>query len=228
MPVEAVQQAVVAAGREAARATGMRGRGRPGDPGAATGSATGPANGEAGEAVAGGDRPGVAAVEPGLPVPNLRDPNVARERQYLQVALQAPAKFDAGEFDAMGPQALDTPAYRATHEAIRAAGGLAAAGASDPEGWVERVAAAASEPARAFVTELAVAPLPVVGEEGLDRLAASLEVEIAGRELKRQEAEVHSRMQRLDAAGDAMGYRAALVEAEAIVRRRTALRERLG
>ena len=73
-----------------------------------------------------------------------------------------------------------------------------------------------------------MAPLLVVGEDGLDRLAASLQVEVAARDLVRQEAEVHSRMQRLDAAGDAIGFRAALVEAEAIVRRRTALRERLG
>jgi len=90
------------------------------------------------------------------------------------------------------------------------------------------VAAAATEQARPIVTELAVAPLLVRSEDGLARLATSLQVEIAGRDLLRQEAEVHSRMQRLDAAGDAIGFRAALVEAEAIVRRRTALRERLG
>ncbi len=97
-----------------------------------------------------------------------------------------------------------------------------------PEAWVEQVASAASEQARPVVTELAVAPLLVRSEDGLGRLAISLQVEIAGRDLLRQEAEVHSRMQRLDAAGDAIGFRAALVEAEAIVRRRTALRERLG
>ncbi|MFL6100809.1 MAG: DNA primase [Actinomycetales bacterium] len=223
MPVEAVQQAVKVAGREANRSSGSRrtpGGVRPAEPpvGSAQAGATGP--GSAGEV------DGVTAAS--LPTPNVRDPHVARERQYLQVSLQAPGKLDVGEFDALGAQAFGEPAYRAAHDAIRAAGGLAAAASSDPEGWVERVAAAASEAARPFVTELAVAPLPVVGEEGLDRLAASLQVEVAARDLSRQEAEIHSRMQRLDAAGDAMGYRAALVEAEAIVRRRTALRERLG
>ena len=125
-------------------------------------------------------------------------------------------------------EAFGTPAYRLTHEAIRAAGGLSAAGQVQPEIWVEQVAAAATEQARPIVTELAVAPMLVRSEDGLARLATSLQVEIAGRDLLRQEAEVHSRMQRLDAAGDAIGFRAALVEAEAIVRRRTALRDRLG
>jgi hypothetical protein len=41
----------------------------------------------------------------------------------------------------------------------------------------------------------------------------------------RREAEVHSRMQRLDAAGDAVGYMAALREAQVLVERRAALRE---
>jgi DNA primase len=210
MPVEAVQQAVVTAGRQPAR--GMVGPDRP----------------RPAEAEPAGGEPSEAASRPVLPAPNLRDPDVLRERQLLQVALQAAGRLDVAEFEALGPEAFGTPAYRATHEAIRAAGGLGAGTTAEPEAWVELVAAAASEAARPYVTELAVAPLPVHGEDGLDRLAASLQVEIAGRDLLRQEAEVHSRMQRLDAAGDAIGYRAALVEAEAIVRRRTALRERLG
>ena len=87
---------------------------------------------------------------------------------------------------------------------------------------------AASEQARPVVTLLAVAPLMYSGDDGLRRLALSLQVGVAELDLARQDAEVHSRIQRLDAAGDAMGSRAAFVEAEAIVRRRTALRERLG
>ena len=93
---------------------------------------------------------------------------------------------------------------------------------------MESVAEAASEQARPVVTLLAVAALPVAGDDGLGRLARSLQVVIAERDLLRQEAEVHSRMQRLDAAGDAVGSLAALKESEAIVRRRTALRDRLG
>ena len=214
MPVESVQEAVAVAGRDAARAAGTTGARRVPDDERAR---------ELAQAA-----PNEASGPPPLPTPNLRDPDVARERQLLQVALQAARTLDVAEFDALGPEAFGTPAYRAAHDAIRAAGGLAAAATAEPDAWIERVASAAGEQVRPFVTGLAVAPLPVHGEDGLERLAASLQVEIAGRDLLRQEAEVHSRMQRLDAAGDAIGYRAALVEAEAIVRRRTALRERLG
>jgi DNA primase len=224
MPVEAVQQAVATAGRESAKsADPRRTTGAEPRPDLARGdrSADRSADSAAGEA-------GPPAGVPALPTPNLRDPDVARERQLLQVALQAADRLDAAEFDALGAEAFDTPAYRVAHEAIRTAGGLAAAAQTQPEAWVEQVASAATEQARPVVTELAVAPLLVRSEDGLGRLAISLQVEIAGRDLLRQEAEVHSRMQRLDAAGDAIGFRAALVEAEAIVRRRTALRERLG
>ena len=60
---------------------------------------------------------------------------------------------------------------------------------------------------------------------GLTRLGSSLQVDIAHRDLVRREADVHSRMQRLDAAGDAVGYMAALREAQVLVERRRALRE---
>jgi DNA primase len=211
MPVETVTQAVASAGRESARTPDPR----------RTPSAEPPAEDTAGDAAE-------AAGPPPLPRPNLRDPDVARERQLLQVALQAPASLDAAEFDALSAEAFAEPAYRVAHDAVRAAGGIAAATQISGEAWVESVAMAASEQARPVVTLLAVAPLMYSGDDGLQRLALSLQVGVAELDLARQDAEVHSRIQRLDAAGDAMGSRAAFVEAEAIVRRRTALRERLG
>ncbi|HEX8497425.1 MAG TPA: hypothetical protein VF661_09550, partial [Actinomycetales bacterium] len=130
--------------------------------------------------------------------------------------------LEAHEFDALGEDALSAPAHRAVHAAVRAVGGLAAAGSAG-EGWVERVSLAATDAARPFVTDLAVAELPVVDTTGLARLGRSLQVEIARRDLVRREADVHSRMQRLDAAGDAVGYMAALREAQVLVERRRAL-----
>ena len=159
-----------------------------------------------------------------LPRPDLRDPVAAMERQLLQCVLQAPQVLEPHEFDSLGEDAMSAPAYRAVHLAVRAAGGLAAAGTAG-EIWVERVALAASDVARPFVTDLAVAPLQVVGDEGLVRLGRSLQIEVARRDLVRREADVHSRMQRLDAAGDAVGYRAALAEAQVLVERRRALAE---
>lgn len=185
----------------------------------------------AGRAQPSSRRPASAAVEAEvadgpapLPRPDLRDPVAAMERQLLQCVLQAPQVLEPHEFDSLGEDAMSAPAYRAVHLAVRAAGGLAAAGTAG-EIWVERVSLAASDVARPFVTDLAVAPLQVVGDEGLVRLGRSLQIEVARRDLVRREADVHSRMQRLDAAGDAVGYRAALAEAQVLVERRRALAE---
>jgi len=79
---------------------------------------------------------------------------------------------------------------------------------------------------RPYVTDLTVSSLPVIADDGLARLGASLQVEIAQRDLVRRERDVHSRMQRLDATGDAVGYMAALREAQVLVERRRALAAR--
>jgi DNA primase len=146
---------------------------------------------------------------------------VRAERQLLQCVLQAPRSLQAPEFDALGEDAFTAPVHRAVHRAVRACGGLGAGGHG--EVWVEQVAAAVPDDVRPYVTSLAVDVLPVVGEDGLSRLASALQVDIAQRDLVRREAEVHSRMQRLDASGDAVGYMAALREAQVLVERRRAL-----
>ncbi|WP_426561399.1 DNA primase [Angustibacter sp. McL0619] len=159
---------------------------------------------------------------PVLPRPDPRDPTVAMERQLLQCVLQAPWVLDTDEFDALGEDAFTAEMHRVVHSAVRSLGGLAEAG----QGWHERVAAEVPDDARSYVTDLTVSELPVISEEGLSRLGASLQVEIAQRDLVRRERDVHSRMQRLDAAGDAVGYMAALREAQVLVERRRALAAR--
>ncbi|MEO7745992.1 MAG: DNA primase [Actinomycetota bacterium] len=167
----------------------------------------------------------VDATDPGpepLPRPDVREPVVAMERQLLQCVLQAPRVIEPHEFDALGEDAFSAPAHREVHRAVRAVGGLGAVGEAG-EGWVERVSLAASDVARPYVTDLAVAALPVVDDDGLVKLGRSLQVEVARRDLLRRKADVHSRMQRLDAAGDAVGYRAALVEGVVVDERLRAL-----
>jgi DNA primase len=161
------------------------------------------------------------AAPPPLPAPDLRDPAVRAERQLLQCVLQAPRSLQAPEFDALGEDAFTAPVHRAVHRGVRASGGLAAA--TPGEAWVERVAESVPDQVRPYVMALAVDDLPVVGDDGLARLASALQVDIAQRDLVRREAEVHSRMQRLDASGDAVGYMAALREAQVLVERRRAL-----
>ncbi|KQX69542.1 DNA primase [Angustibacter sp. Root456] len=166
--------------------------------------------------------PSAPAVEPVLPRPDPRHPDVSRERQLLQCVLQAPWVLDAAEFDALGDDAFVAPMHQVVHAAVRQLGGLKIAGA----GWHEQVAAQVPDAVRPYVTELTVSPLPVVGDDGLARLGVSLQIDLAQRDLLRREKEVHSRMQRLDAAGDAVGYMAALREAQVLVERRRALASR--
>jgi DNA primase len=208
--VDAARRAVAAASRAdggSAARPGTRGAGAP---------TSGHQDGSAEPAT---DGPSAAA--PPLPPPDLRDPVVRAERQLLQCVLQAPRSLQAPEFDALGEDAFTAPLHRAVHLAVRACGGLSAA--VPGEAWVEQVAGAVPDDVRGYVTSLAVDALPVVGDDGLARLASALQVDIAQRDLVRREAEVHSRMQRLDASGDAVGYMAALREAQVLVERRRAL-----
>jgi DNA primase len=210
--VEAARRAVAAAGRA--------------DGSSASGPATRGARTPTSRQVSGSPEapaPGPDEVATHLPPPDLRDPVVKAERQLLQCVLQAPRSLQAPEFDALGEDAFTAPLHRAVHLAVRACGGLAAGAGTGGEAWVEQVAAAVPDDVRAYVTSLAVDALPVVGDDGLARLASALQVDIAQRDLVRREAEVHSRMQRLDASGDAVGYMAALREAQVLVERRRAL-----
>jgi len=90
--------------------------------------------------------------------PDLRDPVVSAERQLLQAALQFPSLIDPAGFEAIAPESFSAPAHRAVHDAIRAAGGIEAAG--KPGHWVDRVSQAAALTVRPLVSELAVASVP--------------------------------------------------------------------
>jgi len=90
--------------------------------------------------------------------PDLRDPVVSAERQLLQAALQFPSLIDPAGFEAIAPESFSAPAHRAVHDAIRAAGGIEAAG--KPGLWVDRVSQAAALTVRPLVSELAVASVP--------------------------------------------------------------------
>ncbi|HWJ85412.1 MAG TPA: DNA primase, partial [Cellulomonas sp.] len=98
-----------------------------------------------------------------LPMPDRRDPVAQTERTALEVVLQQPHLVPA-EFDELAADAFSAPAYRAVHEAIRAAGGLAVAqplsAGGDATAWVGAVIEQAAAAVAPLVTELAVAPLP--------------------------------------------------------------------
>jgi DNA primase len=171
--------------------------------------------------------PRAVAAEPGpkpVPRPNLGDPEVMMERELLQCVVQAPRVLDAAQFDALGEDAFTAGTHRLVQAAVRSLGGLRAAADGEAGSWVDLVAGAVPDEIRGYVTDLAVSAIPVVDDEHLAQLGKALQVGIADRDLARRERAVRSRMQRLDADRDAIGFRAALVEVNTLVKRRTELR----
>ena len=163
-----------------------------------------------------------------MPVPDRRDPVAQIERTALEVVLQQPSLVPV-EFDALASDAFAAPAYRAVHEAVRAAGGVAAARAAQvaaggsAAGWVGLVSEQAAEPVRALVTELAVAPLPEDRPESLPNYVRGVVMSLVEIGYTRHIAELRGRLQRMDPAAD--GYRAAYAELVEVEGRRRMLRE---
>jgi DNA primase len=163
-----------------------------------------------------------------MPVPDRRDPVAQTERTALEVVLQQPALVPI-EFDALASDAFAALAYRAVHEAVRAAGGVAAARAAQvaaggsATGWVGMVSEQAAEPVRALVTELAVAPLPEDRPESLPNYVRGVVMSLIEIGYTRHIAELRGRLQRMDPAAE--GYRAAYAELVEVEGRRRMLRE---
>ncbi|RRD45022.1 DNA primase [Buchananella hordeovulneris] len=91
------------------------------------------------------------------------DPVTRLERQVLEAILQFPTA--APDFDRLPPQAMLVPAYRALHEAVRAAGGVAAAEASGPRAWLASIKDYLEPELVGVLSTLVVNPLPVGNEQ---------------------------------------------------------------
>jgi DNA primase len=165
-----------------------------------------------------------ASSSPARGRPDDRDPVVAIERQALECLLQVPRLVPAVDADALESDAFRVPAYRAVHDAVRAAGGMSvAAGLSGPA-WVVAVQENAPDAVEGLITELAVAPLPADREEALARYAASVVLRVAEMDVIRRIGDLRSRVQRMGADEAAAGAFAELLAAE--TERRT-LRDRI-
>ena len=173
---------------------------------------------------------GGAAVRPSGPGsgaagrPDPRDRIAQLERQALEVALQLPEKVDVGMFDSLGADAFQVPMYRAVHEAIRAAGGLAARPEGGAARWVEAVREAAAEAAEPAVTELAVAPLQEDRPAALDDYVTGVVRSLVDLGITREVANARGRLQRMDPTGEPEAYQAAFAALVALEGRRRALR----
>lgn len=156
--------------------------------------------------------------------PDDRDPVVAIERQALECLLQVPRLVPAVDADALESDAFRVPAYRAVHDAVRAAGGMSVAAGLGGPAWVKSVQENAPDAVEGLITELAVAPLPADREEALARYAASVVLRVAEMDVIRRIGDLRSRVQRMGADEAAAGAFTALLAAEA--ERRT-LRDRI-
>lgn len=165
---------------------------------------------------------------PRLPAPDRRDPVVQIERTALEVVLQQPELVPA-QFDELAADAFAAPAHRAVHEAVRAAGGVAAARASAAGGsataWVDEVVEQAAEAVRPLVTELAVAPLPEDRPESMPGYVRDVVLRLVEIGYTRHIADLRGRLQRMDPSDDAAAYQAAFAELVALEGRRRTLRE---
>ena len=163
-----------------------------------------------------------------MAAPDRRDPVAQVERTALEVVLQHPTLVPA-EFDDLAPDACTAPAYRAVHEAVRAAGGLARArevvGAAGESAWVGAVLEEAAEPVHALLTELAVAPLPEDRPDALPNYVRGVVMRLVEIGFTRQIADVRGRLQRLGADADPDEQRALLGQLVELEARRRTLRE---
>jgi DNA primase len=163
-----------------------------------------------------------------LPSPDRRDPVARLERQVLEVALQQPLLVPA-DFDSLAADAFAVPAFRVVHEAIRAAGGMAAArtlaaGPTAAAAWVERVSEEAGAPVLPLITELAVMPLPEDRPTAVETYVRGVVAALIDLGVTRDIAAARSRLQRMDPAGDLDAYQAAFAELVSLEARRRALR----
>jgi DNA primase len=206
MEVEPVTRAVIQAARQVGQA---------GQSGAGKGQQAAPQTAESAQSQ--GQRPVLHR-----PAPN--DPVAAIEGQALECLLQVPRLVPAVDADALESNAFRVPAYRAVHDAIRAAGGMAVAVGLTGSAWVTSVQENAPDAVESLITELAVSPLPADRDEALARYAASVVLRVAEMDVVRRIGDLRSRVQRLGSDDDATAAFAELMAAES---QRRNLRDRI-
>ncbi|SKC68672.1 DNA primase [Krasilnikoviella flava] len=168
--------------------------------------------------------PEVVPATPVLAAPDPRDPVARLERQALIVVLQYPQHVPAS-FDELGEAAFGVPAWRAVHDAVRAAGGVAVGREVGGGRWVEAVVEQAPETVAPLVTELAVAPVPEDRESVIGAYVADVVRALVDLGLTRRIADAKSRLQRLDQEKDPAAYQQAFTDLLAIEQQRRTLRE---
>ncbi len=156
-----------------------------------------------------------AATGPAAMRPDPRDPVARSERQALECLIQVPRLVPPADADALVSDAFRVPAYRAVHDAVRAAGGMAVAVGLGGPAWVATVQEYARDDIQDLITELAVAPLPADREEGIAAHAVSSVLHMAEGAVISRIGDLRSRVQRLGPEDDGRAVLTDLLAAEA-------------
>ncbi|AJT40493.1 DNA primase [Psychromicrobium lacuslunae] len=146
---------------------------------------------------------GPANQQIGYSRPDPHDPAARMERQALEVILQQPESLSDADWLRLAEVSFVVPAYRAVHEAIRAAGtpvGLSAAS------WFHKVTEETPEPLVPLLSELTVVALPASSAESLRNYCTSIVRSLFEMQLTRQKAEKLGALQRMDPATDPEKY----------------------
>jgi DNA primase len=166
-----------------------------------------------------GETPAPPVAAPIGDSPSLRDPKYAFERETLKVLLQHPLVVGRTTHD-LSAADFTHPGYRAVWARIDELGGPAA-GSADTS-WVPRLSDVQNPALRSLIGELAVDPMPVVGEPS-EAYVLNWTARLQELTIQRQIEDVRSRLQR--AEGDAV--EGLFEELNVLERRRRSMRDRL-
>jgi DNA primase len=160
------------------------------------------------------------AAQPEQPLPDLRDPRFALERETLKLVVQEPAAVGRTARD-VGANDFTHPTYRAVWELVEKAGGLAGAEA----GWAARLRDLTTDPAvSAAVSALAVEPL--LSRKGADDAFVAANVyRLQELTAQRRIAALKSRLQRTNPVEQASDYNKMFGELVALEQHRRQLRD---
>ncbi len=154
------------------------------------------------------------------PLPDLRDPRFALEREALKLVVQEPEAVLRTTRD-IGSNDFTHPTYRAVWELVETCGGLGAADA----GWAARLTGAASDQSvAAALSALAVEPVP--SRKGADdAFVANTVYRLQELTAQRRITEVKSRLQRTNPVEQTTEYNRMFGELTALEQHRRQLRD---
>jgi DNA primase len=154
------------------------------------------------------------------PLPDLRDPRFALERETLKLVVQEPAAVGRTARD-VGANDFTHPTYRAVWELVEQAGGLSVA----EVGWAARLRDLTTDPAvSAAVSALAVEPL--LSRKGADEAFVAANVyRLQELTAQRRIAALKSRLQRTNPVEQATDYNKMFGELVALEQHRRQLRD---